>query len=84
MRTRLFKINVLLLTVILLILASCEGLLENENFEEGMFTFWSNFDGPPIDIFVDNTYYGSIDSFYSSNPGCEADEKKGEFKSTVP
>lgn len=67
-----FKFNLLLLTFTLLFFASCEGLLESEDLEEGMFTFWSNFDGPPIDIFVDNTYYGSIDTFYSSNPGCEA------------
>ncbi len=73
MRTRILKLNVLLLTITLLIFASCEGLLESENLEEGMFTFWSNFDGPPIDIYVDNTYYGSINSFYPSNPGCEAD-----------
>jgi hypothetical protein len=73
MRTRILKLNVLLLTITLMIFASCEGLLESENPEEGLFTFWSNFDGPPIDIFVDNTYYGSINSFYPSNPGCEAD-----------
>ena len=73
MKTRILKLNVLLLTITLLIFASCEGLLESENLEEGIFTFWSNFDGPPIDIFVDNTYYGSINTFYSSNPGCEAD-----------
>jgi len=73
MKTRLIKLNVLLLTIPLLIFASCEGLLESEIPEEGMFTFWSNFDGPPIDIFVDNIYYGSINTFHSSNPGCEAD-----------
>ena len=73
MKTRILKLNVLLLTITLLIFTSCEGLLENEVLEEGMFTFWSNFDGPPIDIYVDDTYYGSINTFYSSNPGCEAD-----------
>ena len=73
MKIRLLRLNVLLITITLLLFASCEGLLEDENLEEGMFTFWSNFDGPPIDIFVDNTYYGSINTFYSTNPGCEAD-----------
>jgi hypothetical protein len=53
-------------------LATCDGLLE-ETTEKGKYTFWSNFDGPPIDIFVNNNYYGSISSFYPSNPGCEAD-----------
>ena len=73
MRTRILKLNLLLFTFTLLIFASCEGLLESENLEEGKFTFWSNFDGPPIDIFIENRYYGSINTFYSSNPGCEAD-----------
>jgi hypothetical protein len=73
MRTRILKFNVLLLTITIMLFASCAGLLESENLEEGMFTFWSNFDGPPIDIFVDNTYYGSINTFYPSNPGCDAD-----------
>ena len=57
----------------LLLISSCEGLFDEENSEEGKFTFWSNFDGPPIDIFVNNVYYGSISTFYSSNPGCDAD-----------
>jgi len=56
-----------------LVISSCEGLLDEENQEEGKFTFWSNFDGPPIDITVDNTYYGTISTFYPSTPGCEAD-----------
>jgi len=68
---RLFRLNVLLLSLGLLVV-SCEGLLEDENLQEGRFTFWSNFDGPPIDIYVDNTFRGTITSFYPSNPGCEA------------
>ena len=69
---KLFKLNIILISGILFI-TSCEGLLDEENSEQGKFTFWSNFDGPPIDIFVNNSYYGSINEFYSSNPGCEAD-----------
>lgn len=53
------------------ILLSCEGLVD-ENEEEGRYTFWSNFDGPPIDVFVENNFYGTISSFYGSNPGCDA------------
>ena len=73
MKTRLFRFNVIWLAFAMLMVASCEGLLEEENLEEGLFTFWSNFDGPPIDVFVDNTFRGTISTFYSSNPGCEAD-----------
>ena len=69
---RLLRFNIVLISSILFI-TSCEGLLDEENNEKGKFTFWSNFDGPPIDIFVDSDYYGSISTFYSSNPGCEAD-----------
>jgi len=69
---KLFRINVILILLSLFIV-SCEGLLDEENPAEGMYTFWSNFDGPPIDIFIDNVYYGTITTFYPSNPGCEAD-----------
>ena len=69
------KLIRLIVIVIVLpsIIASCDGLLDDENQEEGKYTFWSNFDGPPIDILIENNYYGSISSFYSSNPGCDAD-----------
>ena len=69
---KLFKVNIVLISSILFI-TSCEGLLAEENSEQGKFTFWSNFDGPPIDIIVNNSYYGTISNFYPSNPGCEAD-----------
>jgi len=69
---KLFRLNIILLSIVLFI-SSCEGLLDEENNEKGKFTFWSNFDGPPIDIWVDNDFYGSISKFYSSNPNCEAE-----------
>lgn len=69
---RSLRLSIVLLSSILFI-TSCEGLLDEENNEQGKFTFWSNFDGPPIDIFVNNDFYGSISTFYSSTPGCEAD-----------
>jgi len=69
---KLFRLNIILISIVL-VFTSCEGLLDEETKEEGKFTFWSNFDGPPIDIFVENNYYGSISTFYPSTPGCEAD-----------
>jgi hypothetical protein len=67
---RLFRLNIIILLVIGM-LASCEGLVQ-ENEEEGKYMFWSNFDGPPIDIFVNNNFYGTISTFYSSTPDCDA------------
>jgi hypothetical protein len=69
---KLFRLNIILISIALFI-SSCEGLLDEENNEQGKYSFWSNFDGPPIDIYVDNDFYGSISTFYASNPGCEAD-----------
>jgi len=51
----------------------CDSVLEEGLIEEGKYTFWSNFDGPPIDIFIDNIHYGTIELFYPDNPGCEAE-----------
>ena len=70
---RLLRLNVIVVFSFALIFSSCDGLLDDESIQEGKYTFWSNFDGPPIDIYVNNNYYGSISTFYSSNPGCEAD-----------
>lgn len=62
-----------ILILLALNLVSCEGLLDDENPQEGKYTFWSNFDGPPIDVYVQNIYYGTISTFYPSDPGCDAD-----------
>jgi hypothetical protein len=64
---------IVIIIVLPSIIVTCDSLLDDENQEEGKYTFWSNFDGPPIDILIENNYYGSISTFYSSNPGCEAD-----------
>jgi len=53
-------------------MASCEALLEDDDITSGKTMFWSNFDGPPIDVFVDGAYYGTITSFYSETPSCES------------
>ncbi len=36
----------------------------------GQLMFWTDFDGPEIDIFVDGSYKGSINQKYTSTPSC--------------
>lgn len=66
------RLTVLLLLASVLFIESCEGLLNDESVELGSYMFWSNFDGPPIDIFIESKMYGSITSFYTESPGCNA------------
>jgi hypothetical protein len=72
LKMKLFRLSSYLIIVVL-IFYSCDTVLEDDLVNEGKYTFWSNFDGPPIDIFVDNIHYGTIDLFYPDNPGCEAE-----------
>lgn len=54
-----------------LFMDSCEGFLD-EGLEYGSFMFWSNFDGPPIDISIENSAVGTITAFYEESPACES------------
>ncbi len=54
----------------ILFTGGCEGILEEDVIEEGSYMFWSNFDGPPIDIYIDGRKYGSITGFYTEAPEC--------------
>lgn len=69
---KLFRFSSYLIITVL-VLNSCDTLLEDDLINEGKYTFWSNFDGPPIDIYIDNIHYGTIELFYPDNPGCEAE-----------
>ena len=71
--TRILKF-ILSLVIILpwSLMASCDIGLEDEDITDGKTMFWSNFDGPPIDVFVDGTYYDTITSFYTDTPDCES------------
>ena len=53
-------------------MVSCEIGMEGEDEADGKIMFWSNFDGPPIDVFVDGTFYGTITSFFPEVPDCES------------
>lgn len=72
MRALKILITLLFFSAILL-LDSCDGLFQEEITADGKLTFWSNFDGPPIDIYIDNVMYGTITQYYKTSPGCEAD-----------
>ena len=67
-KMKLFRFSSYLL-IVALVFYSGDTVLEEDLIEEGKYTFWSNFDGPPIDIFIDNIYYGTIELFYPDNPG---------------
>jgi hypothetical protein len=52
---------------------ACDSLIQEENQLEGDFMIWSDFDGPPIDVYVDNSFSGTITGFFSSTPECNSD-----------
>ncbi len=56
----------------MLFIGSCEGVLDDDMVDLGSFMFWSNFDGPPIDIYVEGSKSGTITTFYEEAPACEA------------
>ncbi len=58
--------------LMMLMLGSCEGILDDDIVEEGSYMFWSNFDGPPIDIFIEGSRAGTISTFYNETPSCGA------------
>ena len=71
--TRIAKFIVSVVLVLpLCLMASCEIGLEDEDVTNGKTMFWSNFDGPPIDVFVDGTFQGTITSFSPEVPDCES------------
>ena len=55
----------------MILLDSCEGFIDDDT-EYGTFMFWSNFDGPPIDISIENSAVGTITAFYEESPACES------------
>jgi len=67
-----FLIPVCILTIILIgLVESCEPGLGNDQPVDGKMMFWSNFDGPPIEVYVDGKYSGSITAFFTDTPACE-------------
>ena len=66
------KLPLIILLLGMLFVESCEGVLNEDMVDSGSFMFWSNFDGPPIDIYVEGSFNGTITAFYEEAPACEA------------
>ena len=67
---RYFKI-VGILVLLFSLPVSCDIIIDDETETSGKIMFWSNFDGPPIDVYIDGTIYGTITSFFNETPSCE-------------
>ena len=63
----------LLMAIMIFTIIACDTAFNDEIVEEGQFMIWSNFDGPPIDIFIDGKIYGTISQFYLTKPSCGSD-----------
>lgn len=66
------KLTFIFLFTALLFLESCEGVLNDDVIDFGSFMFWSNFDGPPINIYIEGSFNGTITTFYEESPACDA------------
>jgi hypothetical protein len=70
------KVKLILIFFFLMIpvalMESCDPGLGNDQVVDGKMMFWSNFDGPPIDVFVDSKFSGTITTFFSETPDCES------------
>lgn len=67
--------NIKLLVIVILgfsFFFSCDTLYDEETELTGKIMFWSNFDGPPIDVYIDGAFYGTITSFFTDAPSCES------------
>ena len=52
---------------------SCEAGLGDDMLSDGKKMFWSDFDGVNIDVYIDNSFEGTIDQFFNSTPDCGSD-----------
>ena len=50
---------------------SCDLGLDEDSPTDGKMMFWSNFDGPPIDVYVSGDFSGTITTYFSEPPDCE-------------
>lgn len=70
-RLKFFFFVALLALVFSELIESCESVFTDDQTVDGKMMFWSDFDGPPIDVYVANSYEGSISAFFNSTPACE-------------
>ena len=65
-------VGVLLLIIPLSLMESCETGLGVDQ-PQGQMMFWSDFDGAPIDVYIDNDLKGTISQFFNATPQCGSD-----------
>lgn len=68
------KFKLLISFFLLLIFFSCESdeSLDNSINLEKKIVFWSDFQGPPIDVFINNSFKGTITAINSTAPDCNS------------
>jgi hypothetical protein len=54
------------------LMESCESGVGGDQ-TDGQMMFWSDFDGAPIDVYVDSKYQGTIEQFFAATPDCGSD-----------
>jgi len=66
--------KLLLFLLISFALISCEeeDPIDTDFNAQQKIVFWSDFQGPPIDVYVNNNFKGSITAVGSSAPDCES------------
>jgi hypothetical protein len=73
MKKAKFLIPAIILAILFLgFFHSCQTELGNDQPADGKMMFWSNFDGPPIVVYVDGKERGSINAFFTETPSCES------------
>lgn len=68
-----FIIFMLVIPALLSLMESCDAGLGADQPADGKMMFWSDFDGAPIDVWVDNNLEGTIGQFFTSTPECGSD-----------
>lgn len=71
MTSRYINILQIILLTSFVFFSSCDTLIDEESELNGQTMFWSNFDGPPIDVFIDGDFYGTITTYFTEVPTCE-------------
>ncbi len=70
---KIIPVFVIILTVMfpLGLMESCDTT--GVDTVNGKMMFWSDFDGPPIDVYIDNNFSGTIDQYFNKTPDCGSD-----------
>ena len=71
---KFFQLIIVALIIILplSLMESCDTGLGIDQ-PDGQMMFWSDFDGAPIDVYIDSKYKGTISQFFNATPDCGSD-----------